>query len=669
MLSRHCAISARNLCAAVFASAMMLQVHAQEYDVTNLINNNVKSYSVTEQTDIVGVTGHPVLEAGTLYNYPTPNWAQVHFLNLDDAGNVNFSQQYGPAGYTQARAVSIIGDGSLGVPGTATYYIISQIRPFNGADDQIRIQPIDYSGVAISGAHYIASTNGINPGGLVPLNAVYNSYNGLIYICGYHYTDPSARYPGSPSYLSSKQGFVLSFDPVTRATNITLIETGIAPPLPKVPNDYDIAMRVSVLTGGDIHVTGSVNAIKSDGHGGFGCFSATMNIHFTPTLTVVTDDHFTRAGTGDFGVTNEYGIGFVEGFYGNYILGNRFWLNAGSLGGGTTGFATSPSFMFVNWIDPVVFNPGTFARRHPLMAVDFNVWGLQLLKSSSTRPGYDNLRIVGQQDYEVCGTGAGPATINNVLPFITDIDITTTVGGLTTTNNQWMSYENLSGTGTTPGPNAYPNLGCDLDVMGWNCTNATRNANRMVLTAPKWDAAKLNFKTLRVNDATLAADPNCSSSAVSQCFPATTDETVTTNLNAGGYIITKTYLPTGLSLGYHSLPESPIGSSIRTCSGSDYKNPALGVAGTPTESKSAIFPNPASGYIHVTLADNIQGATELEVTLVNTNGQQVAKLYTGSAADLRNKNKLLLPEVAKGMYHVQVAGGNKILFTEKLSIQ
>jgi hypothetical protein len=671
----------------------------------------MKSYSVTEQTD---VSGYPAINytlmAGTIYNIDPgdPNKQVVHFLRVNDNGRyasttpptpaIPDSKTYDGAGYLQERAIAIVGDGAVGVPGTATYYIISSIRPFASADDQIRVQPVLYNGNSAGNASYIQATAGANPGGIVPVHAIYHT-NGLIYICGYWYDDPAAAYPNAPGYATNKQGFILSFDPVNRTVvNTVLINTDMTgAPIP-ITQDYDIAMRIAQVPGaaGNVHVTGGVNSLKTNSFGANEHLSATMNIVFPPNLnnaapalppTPVYEESFSKW-VGNNSPGHEYGIGFCQSSSTgrNYILGNKMWHNGGnSMGQMPTGFDLIPYAMFLNVLDANFAPVPGFNSRQTFDPYSEAIWGLQLMESPMHYAGDDNLRIVGMQTIEPCNVGGvGAANAANVVPFIWDIHstVSTQINAVKLIGNSY-TLQNLSGTGAG-GPNCYLNLGCDMDVAGWNSTIAERRTNlpalpRMALYAPKWNTTpglgnSLNFKSVRVddNDNTLTA-AGCATAA-KDCpitnYPAT--EEARAILGIGTFPVTVVFDEFGTSIGVHSLPHSNFIYPLdEDCSGTTYKTGATtGVAVNEAFADATrIYPNPASTQVTVALAQHIADEAGIEIVLLNVMGQQVGRLYKGSAALLRSSNTLPLPLVAAGMYTLQVYEGRTLLHHQKLAIQ
>ena len=67
------------------------------------------------------------------------------------------------------------------------------------------------------------------------------------------------------------------------------------------------------------------------------------------------------------------------------------------------------------------------------------------------------------------------------------------------------------------------------------------------------------------------------------------------------------------------------------------------------------------------MAGNIVPDAKVKVQLVNMQGQVVANLYNGTAANANAK--MHLPDVATGLYIVQVYSNGTIVHQQKLSIQ
>lgn len=636
---------------------------AQDHTVSHYFNgNNMKSYSVAIQTDrtMPSMVPNPIqcVKAGTIYGnfgggpigLGTP--AVVHFVRTNELGRITNSVYYDAGGYAEERAVSIVGNGASA---NATYYIVSLIRPFAGADDQIRIQAVDYTGQPVSNAAYIQATagGGANYGSLHPLHAVY--HNSQIYICGYITKDPAALYPGAPGFATPKESFVLSYSPATQTvTGKVKIQTVATT---AVSDDYDMAMRLTPMSNGNLHVTGGVNALRSGGL----ITSGTMNIELSPALRVINEKNFAESQS----PYHEYGVGFVETPGGQrYVVGNNFYRGTGG------GFDIFPSRPWVNWVSsnpPTPLHPGTATSRFHFNDNFEYVWALQAMPGV----GPDDVRIVGHQTWEKCNRGStDQASPDNIQPFIADFRMQATFlgdvsGSSVGSGNDWTNYRNQTGTGSSGFMNSYWSLGRDLDVMAWNSTIAAREPGwGMVLTAAKWDAAtnKLNFKSIRAEDNTLDI-PTCTAE-VNQCsntFFIT--ENVVTNICVTD---TATF---PVSIGIHALPAINLAFSSQVdC---DNAAPQYRLGGSTLQDQASgveVYPNPASDHISVSLGNDIKDDATVSIVLLNQYGQQIANLYNGNAKTLHNNYKLQLPPLASGMYMVLVnTGGNNVLH-HKLTI-
>jgi len=668
-----------------FAQPATLYQMTHEYDGYDL-----KSYSVTEQTDFGGLSNLPrMLKAGTFYN-PDPLNADsemIHFVHLREDGATLYSKIYESPGYLQTRAVRILGNGGLGTAGNATYYIVGQVRPFNGADDQILVHQIDYQGNTVGNGSYIQASQTPNIGSLYPLDAVYNSNNGYIYICGY-WTPHSelTQFPNSPGFSNTKMGFVICFDPVTRSVIANQMFGHTITPAPPIggTDDFDIAMRIEVDANNNIHCTGSTNAARQVGSGTVFSLSATMNISFDPaTLAVINDKPFIQA-YADGAYQNEYGIGFVHAASttgNNYIIGNKFYRNLGnSMGGMPTGFDVQPNAPWVTLLDPT-FAPYSTACRYAYTDGSEYVWGLQAMESASNAPLTDHIRIVGQQVYEKCNTtNPYAANISNVVPFILDIDASYPGANLSSSSvNPWKVYENQTGTGTNTLSNSYENLGCNLDIMGWNCPNATTtfmgSPPSVLLTAPKWNgfqpapAANQNFKSLRVDWASLKTVTGChpvDEENKPLCSVSFSGENVSTNLTVTGYSFSNDRANINVTIGNHPINDYDLTeTSDLTCPGHGYKATSIDQLHKNLDA-TEIYPNPAAQEINVLLSDKIQADLDVEIDLLNIYGQVVAHLYKGKAADL--SHSLQLPETTAGLYTVQVHANDGQVSSHKLII-
>lgn len=103
---------------------------------------------------------------------------------------------------------------------------------------------------------------------------------------------------------------------------------------------------------------------------------------------------------------------------------------------------------------------------------------------------------------------------------------------------------------------------------------------------------------------------------------------------------------------------------------STYKTGTTGVENAIADATAtSIYPNPAKTEIRVSLAQDIKADAQVEVVLSNMHGQVVSRLYKGVATGLTPATALQLPQVATGLYIVQVYSNDAMVHQQKLSIQ
>ncbi len=658
---------------AICIASIPLVAQAQPQNVgISYMANDVKDYSMTLQTDRGPiVSGDPTemqaVMAGTIYDLSPVGFGPdnvVHFARMRGDAMMVSSVYYDDPNYIDERAVSIVGNGATGAPGTARYYIVSQIRPSSGGNDRIRIQTVDYNGTPIGNAYYITAA-GIQS--LYPMHAIYHT-NGQIYVCGY--TTNGTNLPNNPGFATNKEAFVIAWNPATNSvTGARTLNTAYAPAPPIWKDDFDMAMRLTSIPGGNIHVTGSVNAytLNIAGGSGYSQHSATMNYVLDNALNVISNNHFIRSPqTG--GYTDEYGIGLVNTAAGDIIMGNQFY--RATPGGQPTGFDMGPSYPWVNWVSATPnYNPGGGISR--FMILDFNyMWALQAFNS----PVPGNIRMAGMQFNEPCGMIG--ANTSNILPFFLDISLSPGAGSLSTsTIGTYRIYQNQTGTGTSALPNSPFNLGNNLNIFGWTPALGARDAlnSKMTLNAPKWNPSnnKLNLKTLVADDNTLVTGDCVAPTHTATCVLNTLVDPSTTVLTGAPYAPAHSTGSFVYSVTSTTLSAIPYTTTVSDCFNfSNYKEGTTGIINTKNKSSiTQVHPNPAKDHVNVMLAPDLADDTKIKVTITNLYGQVMAVLYSGNAATLKGSTHLSLPELANGIYTVQVWADEQPIHLEKILVE
>lgn len=654
------------------------QVNAQTQTSVYNFQHNVKQYAVENASDPFSGDTHETVWAGTIFDFGAPGNQAIHFMNVQPDGTITTNVYLDDPNYDDERVVDVVSNRVAGSPGSATYYIISLARhpqvgtPLSG-NDEIRITPVDIFG-NLAGNSIIMTDNSQS---VYPISAMYHS-NGHVYICGYA-TNNYTNLPQVPSYggYNAKKGLVMDFDPAaplgpawTLGINTSFLISASVP-----TEDYDLAMRATELSNGNIHITGSVNDMKYRPVTGEFQTSATMNLVIDPALQVVSDDHFIN----QLGIY-EYGMGLVEGQNGNnYIIGNTFRTNPGM--SPFTGFDTEPTRFWITHVDGN-FTPDTNAGQ--LTRYSFgsfsNAWALQPLQSAGpVRAGSTESRflIAGMQTGEHC---TGTVIYPDSKPFLFDLSVDYNSGsGIIGSFHNWVTYENMTGTGGGA-PNSYYNLGGGLSNWGWNPTFATRAsaANDIVLSAPKWAPSSnlLNLKSVRA-DAMNLWESNCQGSTTSYdgMYPCPHGffEAQVKGLNytppptSEGAIITKSYMGISIAPTVSNPNVGPYGAAVSHCDQGNINYKPSGIKNINSNAALIVYPNPAKDQLTVKLPTEIEGAASVRIILVNVYGQIASVLYEGTASEMVQKMKL--PALSAGLYTLQAFADGRSLGNIKLTIQ
>lgn len=663
--------------------ALLLHLTAAQADAqtqTSVYNfqHNVKQYAVENASDPFSGDTHETVWAGTIFDFGAPGNQAIHFMNVQPDGSITTNVYLDDPNYDDERVVDVVGNRVVGPPGTATYYIISLARhPQVGSplwgNDEIRITPVDINGNLVGNS--IIMTD--NSQSVYPISAMYHS-NGHIYICGYA-TNNYTNLPQVPSYggYNAKKGLVMDFDPAnplgpawTMGINTSFMFSMTIP-----TEDYDIAMRATELSNGNIHITGSVNDVKYRSGPGEFFTSATMNLVIDQALQVVSDDHFiNRPGA------YEYGMGMVEGQNGNnYIIGNTFSHNPGM--SPFSGFDTEPARFWITHVDNN-FTPDTTAGQFTRYSFgSFNdAWALQPLQSAGPVPAGSmetRFLIAGMQTGEHC---TGTSIYPDSKPFLFDVSVDyTAAGGIWGNFHNWVTYENMTGTGGFA-PNGYYSLGGGLSNWAWNPTFATRasTGNDIILSAPKWEPGSglLNLKSVRA-DAMNLLEPNCPGSSTQYdgmhpCPHNFFNVQVkglgyTPPPNSEGAVITKSYMGISIAPTISNPNVGSYGVAVSHCDQGNVNYKPSGIKNINSNNMLRVYPNPAKGHVTVKLPAAIESTADVRITLVNVYGQIVAVLYQGQASEMAQK--LNIPSLPAGLYTLQAVAEGRVSGNVKLTIQ
>lgn len=737
---------------------------------------NVKGFS----TEYVPNGGDETVMAGTMYDTVSGTGRPV-FVHFDPYAAHSFPYQfpviansgadiavYDNCNFFDHRVVDI----AIGpVQGGTQYYVITMAAREDNtgattlapARDQVTILIVDATGaVNASESIWDNSLTGVTWGkSLYPVHTIFkanvnepatSNFYDILYICGFvtddqvsNTTTYSPVFPYNiatfispphypfPGFHTKKYAFVMAVD-VTGGTVNGVLNCSyydMATPPGSSPNnpelDFDIAMHMTELSAnypnfpGEIHVTGSVNAVTGSSNG------VTSTLVRSATMNMIIDDwdlsfkanggHFLAPGNGDGYGTNEYGISFVEHTYNstgwkndNYIISNKYKGSTSSPGiispdwvyGTQMGFNVEPDVMTITHT-PWYTTPTNYSSIPPLSkrAISDISWAVQTLETVNT--GTRGTPNLSQKNFLVAGLhnyapGGGVPNNDNFIPFLVDMTVQFSIpqgltGNMTFPETDDLDnnfFDNTVGTGDPAiVRNNYltmSNVG--MQGIAWGPTYAARENTSydIALNGPRMDFDNTTFapngfdflglKTMFVNGTNTASseyirlgDNTCqfgkgidfSEEDVSlyndDCAASSTMVLVRTDVLADITHLNSPYTPASVTPTYYG-----------DCYSWLYKNGTTAVKQAVTKAfTTTIYPNPAKDEIQVQLAGNIVPDAKVKVQLVNMQGQVVANLYNGTAANANAK--MHLPDVATGLYIVQVYSNGTIVHQQKLSIQ
>lgn len=535
-----------------------------------------------------------------------------------------------------------------------------------------------------------------------PTHTAYKEYsdgNGpqeRLYICGYH-TFYDSRYGNEsryqqPTYADDKDAFVIAFDVVDEVIKHakyfnSLSVSAISAPNPVV--DYDMAMRIRPITnnGTDyLYVTGSVNAQTGILNTGF-VRSAVMNLVLDTNMSIVADNPFIISGNMDGYGENEYGVDIVFNTEQNtndfHIVSNTFESSIGVSADPELN-AINPYSINVTYIEnnyipfagTRVFSNSTSSQRE---------WAIHVLPTDvTTVNGGDNrFMIVGMMANNRCVlAGGGVSSMNNMNPFFADVQFYDPYGGsnfdaATHSGNFGYVYKNRSST------NTYNTIVGNIGNIFSNPTFAAKpsaTSNFVYFNTPKYE---LGFNTLGLkigfddisnpNGSGTGGTTNNSTCGFVTCTPAFNDENIETGLTVS------VATPTTAIDAEESYLVDEYPAWYGDCHFEDMSHPSYPTwqgykPGKPTAINSitnnkltTVYPNPANTVVHVQPADDVTG--DIKVVLVNMFGQHISTMYDGKAEKINANVSLQLPQVATGLYMVQIYNNGQRIHNEKLSIQ
>ncbi|MBN8671226.1 MAG: T9SS type A sorting domain-containing protein [Chitinophagales bacterium] len=690
-----------------------------------LQNNNVKNYSIEE---VPLTLGNEFVMAGTIFDNALPSNKRaaigkgINFMRVDALGKTSLytgtipnyvvSKRYDFNQYADVRCIDIVpytNSQSL-IVANARFVDPSHSGDFRYNKDLVLVLRVENASGNLLNTYELAypTTPGEPHWGYDNIYATHAIYhNGYLFVCGYDGIETS--YPNYPEYIPhngpscyDKRALVLKFD--INGTNTVLntrtwdypwVNCSTTEEYPNI-YDFDMALRMIPLSNGKIYVTGTTNSDFS--YETRPPFPTMIPSYGSGTLSLLVDNALNTVAIRPFIEHNlmyaepPY-VGYHDGFYeqgfgayeetvgsatGLYVFSNKF--EPRNEGYGITEGATIPR---MTYIDKNSLNFGKYPdiHRYAWRAIDYD-WGTQVLPSpNAIISGTNRLYLAGLQygwdlgNYPVpTAPNKQPNIINNISPFLAELEPTFTVGspstiGLTNTYF-WHVYFNMNNTGY------FKDLGGGLSNPYW-ATEFVANSiltTGPVFTSPSWNpianggVGALNHKFTRTDafgDITTGYT-DCDNSYMNAPHADfyTIDITDAWFFNRHEEDVpTVSSVSVSFSDVLHSFSYDPY------CGETGY-NPyykSTGITHVNTNNEFDVYPNPANGYVFVksNVVDNNQKIT---VELINMIGQQIAILYSGTANAINDK-QLQLKDIAKGAYMIKISSNNETLHNAKLLVQ
>lgn len=583
-----------------------------------------------------------------------------HFLRLDNQGNIVVSKQYSDPAYTVEHVADIA---ALSYNGGNYYYITCLAR--QTGHDYIKILCVDDNGVIRAQKVFGDATKKYQ---FYPMSSAIrqDATTTRLYICGYTTNNASGistALPATPTRMDDKQAFVAWVDIDVNSPNYMNIINVTARdwnnPATSLGFDFDMAQRVIIRNNAnqDIYVTGSVCGKNYTANNKTYPKSATMNWAMDPNFAFIADRPFVRYGGIDApdAVAKEWGQDLVQ-------TGDRIFVmvNSGDYGEyGTGGFVPPPHLLdwcYINEVDPVTYVPNP--NRYML-----GEGGHMIAQGFSTGGTQATLAIMAIEQTPICIPHPEAAKWN-VNAVLYNVDLNSPGSA------NMVYYTNLTGTGDPSlVSNAYYNLSPDLMNIEYNPTFCAYAGNGYVLNAPKYKNGRLNLKYVNPANSTYKLDDTGCGYNDSCYIRWVTDQDIT---NIGGFVAGVSMSPpiksSSVASNYANFPTpSPC---VDANGNPDHKHGSTELPKLQAKyAQTLAYPNPATDQLRISLAQNIAADSKVDVVLQDLQGRLIARLFAGTAEGLNKNNVLMLPQLASGMYILDVTNDNKNILRQKLSIQ
>lgn len=491
---------------------------------------------------------------------------------------------------------------------------------------------------------------------LYPLGSLED--NGVLYICGYATKKTTSNYPQRPEFQTRKQILVIKYN---IGSNLVLASRlfDYTPPGPLTVHDYDMATRMKMLSNGNLFVTGSCNTQTP---GSTDNFSGTLSLVLDNALNIVADQPFSSF-TPPYMTTPrledvaESGFDIIEdpGTGGYFIFGNRLLASSS--------YRPQPMFFHITYVDAAM-NP---YPRNRYMFHDFDyAWGVNTVEGDNPKQailsGYQSNLFYPTPNNQL------PISNNNVNPFLAKYDLSYDffLGSISAIPVYWSTILSDAGTGM-PGvdPNNFWDQGDYFSNVAWGPVTTARDlqfSGNVFLSGPIWGAGndKLHMKMINTDrDGRIQACPfEDNNRPKEHIYDATASSLYATVFQSNFATIAPYYTE-------HENNVRP--DRILDCT-NDWVFKPTAVNDPVTDAGMAVMPNPAHDYIIVDPGTASAAESIVTVTLTDMTGRKIADLYKGKRSGLQ-QHKLNLPEIAAGLYLINLDNSGGLMKTQKLAVQ
>jgi hypothetical protein len=556
--------------------------------------------------------------------------------------NDQINEMYDDPNYDDERSVAIVTSYS-----SAEEVIIAQVRNATTHKYGMKILHVDECSGDILKDKIVMVGSSENYDNLHPLDAVYNPYDGYIYICGY------------VNSTGNKSAFVAKYDPV--ASTIAILGYDWYPG-PGMLYDFDIAIHLKILNNGsnagNIAVLGSSNIIPNSGGIASGSLVMILDQNLNLLQKISLSDQPSISQHPD---EYAYDIEEEQQNGGFFVYSNKF--TVGPQTAGPIWFNPTPEYPVITYLNSNLQIPGSANQRAHIYPSWYTrsiwAWGSTVVNGNYIA-GFQSF----WNDADGCATNGNiTPSFNNILPFLSQINLGWNGSTISANINFWKIYFTQA-----PEPNFYP-LGGELSNISWPTKFAVGNpnvTNNIMMVPPIRNnlfpsgspSNKMTFKFLRTDNAG-DIDPgfnNCENT-YTNCVPDVhisdayngepetefTDVGFASDIFDGGSVqITNLWV-----------------GDLLGCEDFGYYKPTE-VNNLVNHSDINIYPNPAQDYISISLTKQQLSIKNITVEIYSSIGQKIGILYKGSAKELDDK-KLILNDMAPGVKLIRITSDWKLI--------